>query len=92
MRKDLAPNKEAEESSTSSEVDKLIKKKRLVLDVAKEKVGNSTMHAIPNIVRTEYKTVKIFWALAFLVATGFTIYCKALFISLLKFKVIICLI
>ncbi len=76
MRRDLAPNKEAEEPSSSSEVNKVIKKKQLLLDVAKEKVGNSTMHALPNIVRTQYKTVKIFWAVAFLVATGVTVYCK----------------
>jgi hypothetical protein len=76
MSKDLLPNQKGNEESNT----RVITKKRITLDVAKEKVGNSTMHAIPNIVRTEYKTVKIFWALAFLVATGFTIYCIPYFV------------
>ena len=51
--------------------------KKLVTKLKKEAIEpieSWTTHGIPNIARTRYKSIKIVWAILFLVALGFSIY------------------
>jgi hypothetical protein len=81
MKKDFKPQEKKSNGAGSLGLIKKITKKRLMVNVVKEKIENSTMHAIPNIVRTDYWTIKIFWIILFLTGCGFTVYCRVLFCS-----------
>ena len=44
--------------------------KKKIIDSAKETLESSSIHALPNIVRNKYYTVKFVWVFCFLLSSG----------------------
>ncbi len=49
-------------------------KSRKLKDIFKECLSGTTGHGIPNIIKTEYVCLKIFWVVVWLIGLGLTIY------------------
>ena len=54
-----------------------IKLKEKLKENTQESLENTTLHAIPNIVRSKEIILKIFWLILLLAFLGFFIYCNA---------------
>ena len=52
----------------------MILKKRKIVDSLKETLESSSIHALPNIVKTNHLSIKILWSMYFIVSGGFCTY------------------